>query len=88
MPNHDKFLLTLAVRFGEKRVFANLVYNEYISDKTHAHMNATSWSSLSGFVRYLGKTGKAIIEETPKGWYIQYIDNDPLKKAREVRCVG
>jgi DNA/RNA-binding protein KIN17 len=84
--NHEfekGFMDILKRRFGEKRVFANLVYNEYISDKNHAHMNATSWTSLSGFVRYLGKTGKAIIEETPKGWYIQYIDKDPEKLARQ-----
>jgi DNA/RNA-binding protein KIN17 len=46
-------------------------------------MNATGWTTLSGFVRYLGRTGKAIVEETPKGWYIQYINRDPEVLARQ-----
>ncbi len=40
-------------------------------------MNATRWVTLTGFVLYLGKTGKCKVEETPKGWYLQYIERDP-----------
>jgi len=77
------FMDILKRRFGEQRVHANLVYNEYISDRHHTHMNATGWVTLNGFVRYLGKTGKAIVEETPKGWYIQYINRDPEMLAQK-----
>jgi DNA/RNA-binding protein KIN17 len=32
---------------------------------------------------YLGKSGKAKVEETPKGWYIQYIERDPEVLAQQ-----
>merc|ERR1711907_368881 len=40
------------------RIHANLLYNEFIADKNHIHMNATRWVTLTGFVKYLGKAGK------------------------------
>ncbi|OQR82107.1 hypothetical protein THRCLA_11129 [Thraustotheca clavata] len=76
------FLEILRRRHTTKRVRAHVVYNEYIRDKHHVHMNATRWTTLSGFVQYLGKTGKCIVDETEKGWYIQYIDKDPQARAR------
>eukprot|EP00164_Ancoracysta_twista_P007829 GFYU01011194.1.p1 GENE.GFYU01011194.1~~GFYU01011194.1.p1 ORF type:complete len:428 (-),score=140.75 GFYU01011194.1:154-1437(-) len=73
----SNFLELLRRRFQTKRVAANMVYNEYISDRTHTHMNATQWETLTDFVKYLGKTSKCEVDETPKGWYIAYIDRDP-----------
>jgi len=77
------YLDVLHHRHGTKRVLANRVYQEYIADKQHIHMNGTIWSSLAGFVKYLGKEGKAVVEETEKGWYIQYIDKDPRMIAKQ-----
>jgi DNA/RNA-binding protein KIN17 len=70
---------------GTKRVKANQVYQEYIADKNHVHMNATSWSSLSGFVQHLGREGKIVAEDTEKGWYIQFIDRDPKLLAKQLQ---
>ncbi|XP_055811304.1 KIN17-like protein [Solanum dulcamara] len=58
------------------RVAATVVYNEYIADRHHVHMNSTQWATLTEFIKYLGKTGKCKVEETPKGWFITYIDRD------------
>ncbi|XP_042028360.1 KIN17-like protein [Salvia splendens] len=58
------------------RIAATVVYNEYISDRNHVHMNSTKWATLTEFIKYLGKAGKLKVEETPKGWFITYIDND------------
>ncbi|PKA55673.1 hypothetical protein AXF42_Ash011965 [Apostasia shenzhenica] len=58
------------------RIAATVVYNEYISDRHHVHMNSTQWATLTEFVKYLGRTGKCKVEETPKGWFITYIDRD------------
>ena len=33
-------------QYPEKRVHANVVYQQYISDKNHVHMNATCWVEL------------------------------------------
>jgi len=77
------YLDTLHHRHGTKRVLANRIYQEYIADKQHIHMNGTVWSSLAGFVKYLGKEGKCIVDETEKGWFIQYIDKDPRMIAKQ-----
>ncbi|XP_021295483.1 KIN17-like protein [Herrania umbratica] len=58
------------------RVAATVVYNEFIHDRHHVHMNSTQWATLTEFVKYLGRTGKCKVEETPKGWFITYIDKD------------
>uniref|UniRef100_K3WUD6 DNA/RNA-binding protein Kin17 WH-like domain-containing protein n=1 Tax=Globisporangium ultimum (strain ATCC 200006 / CBS 805.95 / DAOM BR144) TaxID=431595 RepID=K3WUD6_GLOUD len=77
------FLENLKRRHGTKRMRASVVYNEYIADKLHIHMNATQWTTLGTFVQYLGRTGKCTVDETEKGWYIQYIDRDPRTLARQ-----
>ena len=66
-------------------VAANKVYQEYISDKNHIHMNATAWSSLAGLCRYLGREGRCVVEETDKGWYIQWIDRDPKTLEKQAK---
>lgn len=78
-----EYLQILRRQFGTKRVNANRVYQEYISDKNHLHMNATRWVTLTGFVKWLGRTGKCIVDETEKGWFITYVDRDPDTIARE-----
>ena len=77
------FLTLLSRRFGTKRVAANVAYKEYISDKQHVHMNSTRWTTLTGFVQYLGKQGHCVVDETDKGWFIQWIDKDPKALARQ-----
>jgi len=46
-------------------------------------MNATKWVTLTGFIQYLGKSGKCTVDETEKGWYITWIDRDPETIARQ-----
>lgn len=48
-------------------------------------MNSTIWSSLTAFCLYLGKEGKAVVDETERGWFIQYIDRDPKALARQLQ---
>lgn len=77
------FVSLLSRRYGTKRVFANQVYQEYISDRDHLHMNSTCWSTLGGFVRYLGKKGICKVDEEERGWYIQWIDKSPKTLAQQ-----
>lgn len=37
----------------------NIVYNEYISDREHVHMNSTQWETLTDFTKWLGREGTA-----------------------------
>ncbi|CAL1387327.1 unnamed protein product [Linum trigynum] len=65
------------------RIAATVVYNEYIHDRHHVHMNSTEWATLTEFVKYLGRTGKCKVDETPKGWFITYIDRDSETMFKE-----
>uniref|UniRef100_A0A4W3ILC1 Kin17 DNA and RNA binding protein n=1 Tax=Callorhinchus milii TaxID=7868 RepID=A0A4W3ILC1_CALMI len=78
-----EFLELLRRRFGTKRVHNNVIYNEYISHREHVHMNSTMWETLTDFTKWLGREGHCKVDETPKGWYIQYIDRDPETICRQ-----
>lgn len=65
------------------RLKANAVYQELVSHRQHIHMNSTKWETLSSFLQYLGKKGIAVVDLTPKGWFIQYIDKDPERIRRQ-----
>jgi DNA/RNA-binding protein KIN17 len=78
------YLQCLRRRFGTKRVSANTVYQEYISDRNHIHMNATKWYTLTNFVQYLGREGICIVDQTEKGWFLTYIDRDPETIRRQL----
>lgn len=77
------YLHLLKRQFGTKRVPANRVYQDYIADRDHVHMNATKWFSLTGFVKYLGRSGQCVVDETEKGWFVTYIDRDPETLAAQ-----
>ncbi|KAH8860561.1 DNA/RNA-binding protein KIN17 [Schistosoma japonicum] len=52
-------------------------------DKEHVHMNATRWHTLTGLCMWLGKQGICKVDETEKGWFIEYIDRDPEKLKKQ-----
>ncbi|XP_044538275.1 DNA/RNA-binding protein KIN17-like [Gracilinanus agilis] len=79
----NDFLGLLRRQFGTKRVHNNVVYNEYIRHREHIHMNATQWETLTDFTKWLGREGFCKVDETPKGWYIQYVDRDPEAICRQ-----
>merc|ERR1712079_746980 len=66
-------------------VLHDLSLNRRKSDwfhRDHVHMNSTCWVTLSSFVKHLGRTGKCVIDETEKGWYVTWVvkDQDTLDK--------
>src|ERR1700752_2635114 len=40
-------------------------------------MNSTRWVTLTEFIKHLGRTGIAHVDETDKGWFIAWIDRSP-----------
>ena len=76
------FMDILSRMYRSRRVKAVRVYNEYISDRHHVHMNATCWETLTAFIKYLAQEGKILVEDTPKGFYITYIETDPNVLAK------
>ena len=53
----DGYTELLRRQYGTKRVQANVVYQEYIHDRDHVHMNSTQWETLTDFVKWLGREG-------------------------------
>lgn len=78
-----EFISLLSRRHGTKRVFANKVYQEYIADKQHIHMNATKWNSLTEFCKQMGRDGIFRVDETERGLHIAWVDNSPKALARQ-----
>ena len=78
-----EFLQLMSISHRNSRVAANVVYNEFIANKQHTHMNSTKWTSLTEFVKYLGREGIARIDETPKGWFLTYVPEDREEKMRQ-----
>ena len=77
------FLNLMAISHRNSRVAANVVYNEYIANKQHVHMNSTRWTTLTEFVKHLGREGICVIDETPKGWFITYRPEDKEEMMRQ-----
>ena len=51
------FLNLMATSHRNSRVCASIIYNEYIGNKSHVHMNSTKWTTLTEFVKYLAGAG-------------------------------
>lgn len=81
----DGFMYILKTRYRSARVLANTVYQEYIKDREHTHLNATRWLSLTEFAEWLGENGMAEVEHSnaERGVMITYIDRDPETLRRQ-----
>eukprot|EP00116_Pleurobrachia_bachei_P005094 sb/3465356/ len=79
----NEYVKLLKHRFNGRRVLANHVYQEYIADREHIHMNSTKWTTLTGFVTWLGRKGICKVDETEKGWFVTYIDRDPEAASKK-----
>ncbi|KAF2121009.1 domain of Kin17 curved DNA-binding protein-domain-containing protein [Lophiotrema nucula] len=83
------FIALLRTAHGEKWIGANKFYNEYIRDKEHIHMNATKWSSLTEFVKHLGREGVVHVKEDEKdGLMIAWRDTSmaALKRREDIQA--
>ncbi|MES1904817.1 MAG: hypothetical protein MHPSP_001099 [Paramarteilia canceri] len=72
------YLHALKTAHSSKVVSANKVYQEYISDRMHMHMNATKWETLTDFCNHLAENGLITIEgkDDRNGILIKYIDQN------------
>eukprot|EP00178_Gracilaria_changii_P013050 TRINITY_DN3673_c0_g1_i2.p1 TRINITY_DN3673_c0_g1~~TRINITY_DN3673_c0_g1_i2.p1 ORF type:complete len:396 (-),score=57.22 TRINITY_DN3673_c0_g1_i2:1811-2998(-) len=80
-----EFLLVLRQRYGTNFVHANTVYQEYIKDREHVHMNATKWTTLTAFVKELGKEGHCRVEDREDGWWVAYLARENFEKERRAK---
>lgn len=71
------FKALVSTQFCGKRILANTVYQEYIRDRHHVHMNATKWTTLSEFCEHLAAEGVVEVEDSDQGLYIKHVDRRP-----------
>lgn len=81
------FIELLSRSYGTKRVEVNKVYQNYIHDREHVHMNSTQWETLTDFAKWLGKEGHTVTDESDGKWYLTYIDRDP-ETIRKLEAVA
>jgi DNA/RNA-binding protein KIN17 len=79
----ESFLSLIRRAHRHSRVAATVVYNEYIADRHHVHMNSTRWATLTDFVKFLGREGYCKVEDTPKGWFMTYVDRDSEQAVKD-----
>lgn len=82
----ESFMQLLSTRYcGSGAVLSNEVYQDFIRDRDHVHMNATMWESLTEFVRYLEKEGKVLVTLDPRERImIEYVNTDAgAKRIKE-----
>jgi len=48
-------------------------------------MNSTVWVTLTSFIKHLGRTGNAVVDETEKGWFVTWKAKDQDTLDREKR---
>jgi DNA/RNA-binding protein KIN17 len=79
----ESFLSLIRRAHRHSRVAATVVYNEYIADRHHVHMNSMRWATLTDFVKFLGREGYCKVEDTPKGWFMTYVDRDSEQAVKD-----
>jgi DNA/RNA-binding protein KIN17 len=87
---HSEFLSILSTRYRDKRVDANKLYQEIISNPQHVHLNSTKWVTLTGYVKYLGQSGITKVEEKVNeegeegpGFWLTYIDRSTSATSKQ-----
>lgn len=79
----DGFLDILRQRYGSNPVAANALYQDYIKDRQHIHMNSTQWVTLTEFVKDLGRRGICRVEDRDGSWWLTYIDRATLERREK-----
>ncbi|MFS7951897.1 putative KIN17-like protein [Helianthus anomalus] len=79
----EEFESTFLDHMKRSRIAATVVYNEYINDRHHVHLNSTKWATLTEFVKYLGKTGKCKERLKNKRAKADIVDEE--KQEREIK---
>lgn len=73
----EGFMFILKARYKTKRTLANTIFQEYIKERNHIHLNGTRWTTLTEFANWLGDNGLVEVEESERGVMVTYIDKDP-----------
>lgn len=79
----DGFMYLVKARYKFKKVLANTIFQEYIKERDHVHLNATRWTTLTEFAYWLHEKELVKAEESERGVMITYIDRDPETLRRK-----
>ena len=69
----SEFMSLLRSKFKEPTEL-NVVYQEYIRNSDHMHLNATKWSTLTQFAQHLTNSGLISVEDRDSKAYIAPVD--------------
>jgi DNA/RNA-binding protein KIN17 len=83
----DSFMAILHQRYGSNPVTANIVYQDYIKDKDHIHMNSTKWTTLTDFVKDLGRRKLCHVEDRDGSWWLIYIDREVIERKERAETL-
>ena len=71
---HSEFIALLESKYMGMKVEANKVYQEIILNPEHVHINATRWTNLTNYVKYLGKESFCKVEQDGEDWHLMMPD--------------
>lgn len=93
--NPDALKTSFSVKFKEEMTYLiklkatnktnlNYIYQEYIQDPLHVHLNATKWSNLTDFAHYLSESGDVdLFIDSSKLVFVTWIDKSVIKSVAE-----
>jgi len=74
----SNFLELIQSKYPNILVLANKVYQDYISDQFHVHLNSTKWPSLDRFIKHLEEVGKCtVFVDKDKGTFLKILNATP-----------
>lgn len=79
----EGFMYILKTRYRSTKVLANTIFNEYIKDRDHIHLNGTRWTTLTELANWLGENGFVKVDQSERGVMVTYIDRDPETLRRK-----
>ncbi|ELP95071.1 hypothetical protein EIN_253350 [Entamoeba invadens IP1] len=77
------YMRIVQTQYRRKWVNSNVVYNQYIQDRTNVHMNSTQWNNLSGFVHALAERELVELEERAEGTFIKYKEEEESEEEEK-----
>mmetsp|Transcript_8311 Transcript_8311/g.15049 ORF Transcript_8311/g.15049 Transcript_8311/m.15049 type:complete len:373 (-) Transcript_8311:595-1713(-) len=81
----NAYVDTLRRRFGARKVRANDVYQEYIKDRDHVHMNATKWTTLAEFISEIAQKGLVRVEDPEGALFVSYVDREIIQQQKRAQ---
>ncbi|MEN2498404.1 MAG: hypothetical protein MHMPM18_002699 [Marteilia pararefringens] len=80
------FVDLMRMSYPNKTVSANIIYKDFISDRSHVHMNSTKWTTLTDFCKFLESEGSITIEDIDErnGLMVKYVNKSVTQTDKQL----